>query len=927
MIRFSRSLAWSLLVLGLAACGDGTTESPPPPGSITGSVAVEGAALAGVTINLTGPAQSSGVSGADGSFIFTDLTPGQYTLAIVGIPAEFQFAQTASMVTVVSGQAASVVFAGEHVRTASITGTVLVDGAGFEAATLTLSGTEDGQTTSDGSGAFRFDGLRAGDYAVTLSGLPADLTFTALALPATLVVGGSAEVEFSGIRERPAVVTIAFLEDDRGFRIGPDRVRDELVVLVDVDEGTETVTKVTLFVDDDNVGEQMLPAEAGPVTAGSLATQRLRFEVNTVEVDEVTGGPRFLNGPHVLRVVADTEQSGPGAAETTLGITMINTDLIAGLSLVSGAGGVVSNGHRWWGGGDLSFRVVPIIYDPTRTISAIDVLAIGQPSANGGPSLDLGSGLGMPHQVTGPPFSFGATQAANDGSVEDDPAGAGHMIQVVRVLDGAGVDVTSEFVPARAAPLTGLYIDFVGPAPNLNAAHAATASEFTFDSPALAASIDFDDDATIGMRWLSSGVAFGISNINELGVGFVGGGISSTAGVVPVPQVDMTLNVNDLPLVGAPVLLFPDVASSDDLTERRATGYELEVTEIRDQLGNLTALGNGAPASLTGVVSTADDVAGDNASDEFGADFTGAAYANQEPNTNPEPADRFDWDVWTVFNNSAGDADHNFEYDVDDPTLTDDAGSVPSGITEASLSLVFDPTEAALASTTLTVAGGGLTHDQAALFANFPTTIVVTGDATVGGAGQPVADGAYNVFATTADDVTDPNTGTSDWWVVLVSAAPSTTLIDAPPGTIGPVDNASLDVTIKGRVERAQADLNGDGVFSAEETNPNITVLLDVFFSVDALCSTAADNAVPTEGTAPGNALDVSIPVSIDPTTREFFDPVTNLPPVVTLFNSGDGTNRNVCFIVTSTLEAFDNDNAADDLTSGAGTLTVFDWQ
>lgn len=564
MTRLSRSLIWFCLAVILATCGEGTTEPPPPPpppGSINGSVTVEGAGLAGVTANLTGPSQASTVSGADGSFTFTNLVAGQYTVTIVGIPAEFQFAQTTNAVTVVSGQAASAVFVGEHVRTASITGTVLVDGAGLEGATLTLSGTESGQVSSNASGAFLFDGLRAGDYTVTLSGLAPGLTFLVLERTATVAVGGTEHVEFSGIQEKLAVVAIAFLENDDGFRVGPNVIKDNLVVLVDVDEGTQSVTKVTLFVGGDNVGEQTLPAPSGPAATVGMATQRLRFEVNTVEFDPVSGGPRFANGPHVLRVVADTEQSGPGAAQTTLDVTFINTDLIGGINFLSGAGGIVTGGVQWWGGGDLFFEIVPVIYDATRTISAIEVIAIGQASANGGPSLDLGSGLGATHRVTGPPFLFSATQADNDGFVEDDPTRGGHTIQVVGVFDGNGVNITSDFLPGRADPLTGLHVDFVGPQINPGGR------------------ITVGGAFILGGEWFSTGALAVSPPAVEAGVG----GATVRMDIV----------------VGATVVA-TDVSSIDELGER-GLSYRGTLVSLTDGLGNLGPAANVGITNIFGV--------------------------------------------------------------------------------------------------------------------------------------------------------------------------------------------------------------------------------------------------------------------------------------------------------------------------------------
>lgn len=557
-----------ILALAVAAC-DSTTEPPPPPpatGTITGTILVEGDPLGGVTVNLSGPATASTVSLADGTFTFASVLEGQYTVSITGFSAEVQFAQTTSGVTVAGGQTATVAFTGTFVRTASISGTVLVDGVGFQGVTLTLSGTEAGTAMSGVNGGFSFPGLRAGTFTVTLSDLAADLTFTITERQVSLGVGDAATVEFSGIQEKPAEVAIFALENAGGFRINASAVRDDVIVLVDVEPGTQTVTKVTVFLNAENVGEQELPTPAAAF-GQQLAPQRLRFEVNTTTFDPNAGGPLFPNGPATFTVVVDTEQEGPGAAQTTLAITLVNTDLIAGINFLGGAGGVVSDGKQWWGGGDLDFQIVPVIFDPNLIISAIDVVAVGQASANGGPSLDFGSGLGVAHRVTGPPFLFTATQERNDGFVEDDPTRLGHTIRVVKVLDGAGLDITSNFLPGRAPPVERLWVDFIGPQSN----------------PGTRLNVEGEGPVIIGGEWFSAG-AFGLSPAaSETGVGGV------------THQFDVTAE-------GLPVAT--NIAGIPDLGERGLL-YELELTSMVDALGNQGPAANVLVSELFGVDRTA----------------------------------------------------------------------------------------------------------------------------------------------------------------------------------------------------------------------------------------------------------------------------------------------------------------------------------
>ena len=591
MKPMSRLMAGAIGLLVIAAC-DSTTEPPPPPpppatGTITGTILVEGEPLANIGVSLSGPTSAATASLADGTFTFPSVQVGQYTVSITGLSDEVQFVQTTATVTVVGGQTATVAFAGTFVRTASITGTVLVDDVGFEGATLALSGTESKTTTTGPTGEFSFPELRAGTFTVALTGLAADLTFSVTERQVTLGVGGVATVEFSGIRERPATVTIAALENDRGFRINVNSVRDELFVLVDVESGTKTVSKVTLFLNAENVGEQELP---GPAAASGqqLAPERLRFPVNTTGFDPATGGPLFPNGPATFRAVVDTEQQGAGAAEGTLAITLVNGDLIGGVNFLGGTGGIVSRGHTWWGGGDLDFQVIPVIYDPDLTLSAIEVQALGQASANGGSSLDFGSGPGQPHMVMGPDFGFTAPLNLNAGIVEDDSAGPGHTVRVTRVFDGEGVDVSSSV--NRNRTLSGLYVDHVGP---------------TADVTAL---VLVDDNPVVPNRWYSTGEFF-LRGVNDFGVG----------GMV------ITLDASS-----GGAVIHAGVTSIDELGERQRT-YQLQVGSLVDALGNVgdetavpasTVLGvDRTPITISGVAPSADvllnpaDDAGDGTAD------------------------------------------------------------------------------------------------------------------------------------------------------------------------------------------------------------------------------------------------------------------------------------------------------------------------
>lgn len=540
----------SLILFGLAACGEDGT-SPPELGSIAGTVRVEGAALEGVTVELGGAATGSATTDASGAFSFPDLDPGTYQVTISGWPDGVSFQDPDESVEVTGGSQATVEFAGTYIRTASLDGTVEVDGQGVADATVTLSGAESRETTTDASGGFRFAELRAGSYTVRVSGLGSNVVLDEEEKTVSVDVGGQASVAFTGERQDPAQVSVPYIERPGSeLRINLEEVEGEVDVVAQVDPGTETVTRVRLF-----LGGRLVATREYP--GGLTSAEKVELRVNTGAFDPDTGEPVFENGQTFVEAHVDTE-AGSSVATDRLDITLANRARIAGVSPGDNGDGVVSQGRRWFGNRDLHFEVVPVLYDQSRTIGAISLQASGDPSANGGPSLDLGSGPGQPHKVEGPPFVFTARLADNVGLAEDDPSGSGHSLRVVGVFDGDGVEVTSDFVPGRTTPLQGYYVDFVPP-----------------QVPGGAA-ISVGGSVVAGGEWFSSG-AFGVTSMTETGSG----------------QATVSYEVDDAdqtdPITGA--------SSVADLQEKQNTKYELRVVQVRDAVGNTTPASAFPPAS------------------------------------------------------------------------------------------------------------------------------------------------------------------------------------------------------------------------------------------------------------------------------------------------------------------------------------------
>ena len=183
--------------------------------SISGSVSASGDGLAGVEVTLTGQ-HASGEHMAtddDGNYAFDHLRAGTYTVSISNLPADVSFSTISKNVTVGVGQAGRVSFSeGSYVRNSSITGVVATssrmgrsqygggdgDGiGGVNGVRVQLSGEHaSGQSVfTENGGRFTFSGLRAGDYTVTISGLPNDVRFETMSADVSVGNGQTAVVD------------------------------------------------------------------------------------------------------------------------------------------------------------------------------------------------------------------------------------------------------------------------------------------------------------------------------------------------------------------------------------------------------------------------------------------------------------------------------------------------------------------------------------------------------------------------------------------------------------------------------------------------------------------------------------------------------------------------------------------------------------
>ncbi len=197
----------------------------------TATVNFEGTALRTAGINGTVTADGEGVAGAivtlnrvisstastvvetrttpdDGTYAFGNLTAGTYRVEVSVDDDELSFAVTSWQGPVVAGGTARADFAGTILRTASIGGTVTVDGEGVEGVAVTLGGDAEATDTTSTGGSYGFTGLRKGSYWVGVE-TPDTATYSLVSdsLSVDLAVGEARDdLSFTGTALRQGAI-------------------------------------------------------------------------------------------------------------------------------------------------------------------------------------------------------------------------------------------------------------------------------------------------------------------------------------------------------------------------------------------------------------------------------------------------------------------------------------------------------------------------------------------------------------------------------------------------------------------------------------------------------------------------------------------------------------------------------------------------
>ena len=168
--------------------------------SISGTVS--GAVASGVTMNLTGASSASATTASDGTYTFSGLVNGSYT--VTPSKTGYTFSPASLSVTISGANQTGKNFTASAAATYSISGTV--SGAVASGVAMSLSGAATASATTATDGTYTFSGLVNGTYTVT----PSKAGYTFSPASTSVTISGASQ---TGKNFTSSVSSTAFSED------------------------------------------------------------------------------------------------------------------------------------------------------------------------------------------------------------------------------------------------------------------------------------------------------------------------------------------------------------------------------------------------------------------------------------------------------------------------------------------------------------------------------------------------------------------------------------------------------------------------------------------------------------------------------------------------------------------------------------------
>ena len=252
---------------------------------VMGTVSAEGDALMNVGVTLikvlgatTGEVLGAMVTDEDGGYMFGELLAGVYRIDLGETDDEYAFATKTRMGSVATDETAMWDFDATIIRTASVGGMVTVDGDGMGGIMVMLTGDHDTEMEMEtgSNGMYEFDGLRKGDYTVSIMNPDEDMyDFPTTERMVSLAVGQAQEdISFAGSMNRRASISGQVHVEGDGL--------EGVTVTLDGDAEDETMT--------DGNGEYNFPGLAGgdyEVEIENPDEDAYIFDVTEVEVEDL----------------------------------------------------------------------------------------------------------------------------------------------------------------------------------------------------------------------------------------------------------------------------------------------------------------------------------------------------------------------------------------------------------------------------------------------------------------------------------------------------------------------------------------------------------------------------------------------------------------------------------------------------------------
>jgi hypothetical protein len=190
------------------------------------------------------------------------------------------------------------------------------------------------------------------------------------------ITGAAAVTVRAATGSNAATVSIASItQGGLGNPVQLNNVQGQIDVTLNVEPGDQQVTKVAVLVDGVEVASQAFTASTAAIEAMAAAVP-ITLSFNTAAFDSATGETDFKNGPKTISARVEVAAGTQPAA--TAGIPVVFNNQSGFVIEPTGSKGVQTGPTGLaWTGGDITVKLLPVIYTADTVVSAT-ILAMGR---------------------------------------------------------------------------------------------------------------------------------------------------------------------------------------------------------------------------------------------------------------------------------------------------------------------------------------------------------------------------------------------------------------------------------------------------------------------------------------------------------------------------------------------------------------------